>query len=51
MIELLYYWMRPNDPDAYVDTAQNKALAVQRAAQAAQALSLPVEPASDGETE
>jgi hypothetical protein len=46
---LLYYWMRPNDHDNYADTAQNKALAVRMAAQAAQALSLPVQDAGDGE--
>jgi hypothetical protein len=46
---LLYYRMRPNDHDNYVDTAQNKALAVRMAAQAAQALSLSVQDAGDGE--
>jgi hypothetical protein len=31
---LLYYWMRPNDDDNYVNTDQNKALAVELAKQA-----------------
>jgi len=32
--ELLFYWMRPNDDDNYVNTEQNKALAVELAMQA-----------------
>ena len=36
---LLYYWMRPNDHENDVDMAQNKALAVQTATQAARAIS------------
>lgn len=31
---LLFYWMRPNDDDNYVNTDQNKALAVELAKQA-----------------
>lgn len=38
---LLYYRMRPNDDDNYVNISQNKALAVEMAAQAARELSLP----------
>jgi hypothetical protein len=38
---LLYHWMCPNDDDNYVNTDQNKALAVKMAAQAAKELWLP----------
>jgi hypothetical protein len=41
---LLFYWMRPNDDDNYVNTAQNKALAVEMAAQTARELQPPGEP-------
>ena len=40
---LLLYWMRPNDDDNYVDTEQNKALAVETAIQAAREIPLPGE--------
>jgi len=39
----LLYWMRPNDDDNYVDTEQNKALAVETAIQAAREIPLPGE--------
>lgn len=35
---LLFYWMRPNDDDNYVNTAQNKGVAVEMVAQAAREL-------------
>ena len=37
---LLLYWMRPNDDDNYVDTRQNKALAVAMATEAAKQVAL-----------
>ncbi|UCC63213.1 MAG: hypothetical protein JSV36_21170 [Anaerolineae bacterium] len=40
---LLLYWMRPNDDDNYVDTEQNKTLAVEMAIQAAREIPLPRE--------
>lgn len=40
---LLLYWMRPNDNGNYVDTQQNKTLAVEMATQAAREVSLPGE--------
>ena len=48
---LLFYWMRPNDDDNYVDTAQNKGLAVQMATQAARDLSNPGKPAPAGDVD
>jgi flavorubredoxin len=38
---MLFYWMRPNDDDNYVNTDQNKALAVEMATQAAKDIPLP----------
>ena len=52
---LLFYWMRPNDDDNYVNAEQNKVLAVQMATQAARDLSFPGKPAkardADGQKE
>jgi hypothetical protein len=39
---LLLYWMRPNDNDRHVDSAQNRALAVEMAASAAKKIPLPI---------
>ena len=39
---LLLYWMRPNGDDRSVDGAQNRALAVEMATKAAEAIPLPV---------
>jgi hypothetical protein len=44
---LLFYWMRPNDDDNYVNADQNKALAVEMAAQAAKELPLPAKAARE----
>jgi hypothetical protein len=38
---LLLYWMRPNDDDRFVDGAQNRALAVETATEAAAAIPMP----------
>jgi flavorubredoxin len=38
---LLYYWMRPNDDDNYVNTDQNKSLAVEMARQAGKEIPRP----------